>query len=532
MNEPYRMILVDDEDEERGRISSKISERSGFTVVAAAGNGYDALELIEKHQPHIVLTDIKMPFVDGIELASLIRQDFPTVRVAFITGFDEFEYARKAVELQASGYLMKPVTQEDISSFLDRLRTELDAEFRARCDLDLLKDRYEKSLPLVLDDAFAALLTGSRPVSEEEIAELSSSGLSWDGASYALAVLGLLDPSEAARDPLASERLKLPLRSVTEDTLSRHGLARHSAALNSTVVFAVRDPGANFMKKLDNALYESVNTAERYLGATVAFGVSAPFSDPEALAKALQEANRALSLAFRRDAGRIVYASELRSPAPSLPILSAENARILEQAARNGTDGDLEEAVALVRRSLPPHPADLGLFAVTLCSSVARVAESFDADPAGVLGPEALSRGLTPKNADAACEWALFALKSLRAAAADRRVSGGERIVERFRSLVADRYAEADLSLDAVCDELAVSASYISLLLKRHLSTTFTAYLTGVRVEKAKELLRFSDLLVLEIAEKCGYRDVYYFSHIFKKATGESPKKYRETLSS
>ena len=76
------MILVDDEDEERGRISSKISEQSGFTVVATAGNGYDALELIEKHQPDIVLTDIKMPFIDGIELASLIRQDWQIGRAS------------------------------------------------------------------------------------------------------------------------------------------------------------------------------------------------------------------------------------------------------------------------------------------------------------------------------------------------------------------------------------------------------------------------------------------------------------------
>ena len=77
MDELYRMILVDDEDEVRGRISSKISEDSGFQVVAAAGNGYDALELIEKHNPHVVLTDIKMPFVDGIELAGIDKTGFP-----------------------------------------------------------------------------------------------------------------------------------------------------------------------------------------------------------------------------------------------------------------------------------------------------------------------------------------------------------------------------------------------------------------------------------------------------------------------
>ena len=121
MKENYRMILVDDEDDVRGRILSKINEDSGFTVVGKAGNGYDAIDLIEKYKPHVVLTDIKMPFINGIELAKIIRRDYPTTKVAFISGYDEFEYAREAIELNVVSYLMKPVTGEDINSFLARL---------------------------------------------------------------------------------------------------------------------------------------------------------------------------------------------------------------------------------------------------------------------------------------------------------------------------------------------------------------------------------------------------------------------------
>lgn len=90
VSEKYKIILVDDEDEVRGRISSKILGDSGFEVVGTAGNGYDALELIEKFSPHVVMTDIKMPYIDGIELARIIRREYPTVRIGFITGYDEF----------------------------------------------------------------------------------------------------------------------------------------------------------------------------------------------------------------------------------------------------------------------------------------------------------------------------------------------------------------------------------------------------------------------------------------------------------
>lgn len=524
MDEPYRMILVDDEDEERGRISSKISEKSGFTVVATAGNGYDALELIERHQPHIVLTDIKMPFIDGLELAALIRQDWPTVRIAFITGFDEFEYARKAVDLQASGYLMKPVTQEEISGFLDRLRAELDEEFRARFDLDFLKSRYERSLPLVLDDSFVSLLTGSRPVAERELADLAAAGFSMDGVPW---VVVILETAGSGSDTA----LKLPIRSIVDDILTRHGFARYSAVLNETVVFAVRDPGANFMKKLDNALYETVKMAERYLGVAASLGVSEPFDPRGGLHEAWRSAERALAFARCRSAGSIAYASELENARQALPFLGEADARLLEQAARNGSGAELRETVAAIRSQLPSSGApDLRLFAVTLLASAARFAESVNLDPAEFLDSSAFSRALSPGTADAACEWAVSLFTRLQSAASERRQSGAERIVARFVALIAERYADPLLSLDLVCDALSVSASYISLLLKRHLDTTFTAYVTGVRMEKAKELLRYSDSLVLEIAEKCGYRDVYYFSHTFKKHTGESPKKYRETI--
>ena len=123
MVELYKLILVDDEDEIRGRIASMITEDTGFEVVANASNGYDALELIEKHNPHAVITDIRMPYIDGIALAQEIRNDFSQVKVAFLTGFGEFDYARKAVELEVISYLMKPVVKTDVLEFLKKLKS-------------------------------------------------------------------------------------------------------------------------------------------------------------------------------------------------------------------------------------------------------------------------------------------------------------------------------------------------------------------------------------------------------------------------
>ena len=99
----YKVILVDDEDDVRGRIISKIKPDSGFTVVGKAGNGFDALELIEELRPDVVITDIRMPFIDGIELARIIKRDYPTTKIAFISGYDEFDYDNDGRAREARG---------------------------------------------------------------------------------------------------------------------------------------------------------------------------------------------------------------------------------------------------------------------------------------------------------------------------------------------------------------------------------------------------------------------------------------------
>ena len=101
----YTMILADDEEEVRNRIASKIPLDSGFEIIGLASNGYDALELVEKLSPDVVLTDIRMPFIDGMELARRLRIEHPKTKVAFISGFDEFSYAKKAIELNVVSYL-------------------------------------------------------------------------------------------------------------------------------------------------------------------------------------------------------------------------------------------------------------------------------------------------------------------------------------------------------------------------------------------------------------------------------------------
>ena len=146
----YRIILVDDEEEVRKGIIKKINwETLGFEVVGDAENGQDALEKIEQLEPDVIMTDIRMPYMDGLELIAKIRQKYPSMKVLIFSGYDDFEYAQQAIKLNVTEYILKPVNVEELTEILTRVRENLDKEIEQRRNLDLLRDSYLKSLPIL-----------------------------------------------------------------------------------------------------------------------------------------------------------------------------------------------------------------------------------------------------------------------------------------------------------------------------------------------------------------------------------------------
>ena len=140
--ETYSVLLVDDEEEIRAGISRKIDWLSlGFDLVGQAENGADALDLAEQLQPDVVLTDIKMPFMDGLELCRHLRQSLPAAKLVVFSGFDDFEYARKAVGMGVSEYIMKPINAPELMEVLQKLRQQLDQQRSERRDMESLRRR-------------------------------------------------------------------------------------------------------------------------------------------------------------------------------------------------------------------------------------------------------------------------------------------------------------------------------------------------------------------------------------------------------
>ena len=146
----YRILLADDEEEVRKAIIRNIDwESLGFRVAGDADNGEEALEKIEQLKPDVLMTDIRMPYMDGLTLAARVRQKYPSIKILIFSGYDDFEYAKQAIKLNVTEYILKPVNSQELTKILARVRDCLDEEIEQRRNVRLLRESYLNSLPIL-----------------------------------------------------------------------------------------------------------------------------------------------------------------------------------------------------------------------------------------------------------------------------------------------------------------------------------------------------------------------------------------------
>lgn len=139
----------------------------GFSVIGHANNGVKALEMIEAYQPDVVMSDIRMPYMDGLELCSHIKQDYPSTHVLLFTGFDEFEYAREAIHLEIDEYVLKPLNASELSNVFAKLKEKMDQEISEKKSLEVLQAYYMNALPLLQANFYSTLIEGR--IHEDEL---------------------------------------------------------------------------------------------------------------------------------------------------------------------------------------------------------------------------------------------------------------------------------------------------------------------------------------------------------------------------
>ena len=521
--ELYRVLLVDDEEDIREGISRKMDWLGlGFSLVGEAANGQDALELAESLRPDVILTDIKMPFMDGLELCRILTDRLPAARFVVFSGFDAFEYAKQAIQMNVVEYILKPINADELSAVLRRLKDQLDRERAERRNVELLRSRYMENLPILRELFYANLLDGRiEPGTERDRAAHLDIDLQGEEWAVGLAYIG-----SDRRDALST----LSIQNLLEETLTAD---RCKLSLYNDWVAVIVSLTESFtIYDLIRVLDRVCTLAASYLGLTLTVGVGAPCKELSGMARSAAEARTALEYRSMVGRGQVIYIGDLEPDGGQVLTFEEADERTLTAAVRLGSEQEVRDAAAALAgkiREANPSAGQYNLFLMELVTHLMKMTRRSGVGVEEVFGTD-FSLPLQESELPALGEledWCAERYLRLRTLIRRRQTDSAGQTVETAKEYIRQHYAESDLSVEKLCAYLHLSSTYFSTLFKRETGTSFTAYVTTVRMEAAAEAIRGTEEKTYLIAQRCGYEDPNYFSYVFKRHFGVTPTKYR-----
>ncbi|HIY01939.1 MAG TPA: response regulator [Candidatus Blautia faecipullorum] len=537
-----RTFLAEDEIVVRENIKKMVPwEQYGFELVGEASDGEMALPLIRKLKPDLLITDIKMPFMDGLTLCRMVRKELPHIKIVILSGYDDFNYAKEAINIGVEDYLLKPITK---NAFLERLR-----EIRSRYEHEKSQKEYYEQFHREIQeyeknssrDFFEGLISGTMDAGEI-YGRADKLGLDIVSEAYNILLFTLDSGNAPVGQSETYSEWEAQAREKIEALFVDHPYAllfRSNIFSYGVLVKEQRDrPGENTQVCVDSIraiLEDSPRGQEWFIAA----------GEPvERLSNVKQSYHTALKTFARRYLydGHILAYSELNTGESG----KENGEKYLKKVDVNALDpviiqkflssGLLEETGSFIRdyfRAIGREPMASMVFRSYVILNVrfsvlsflkklgydTKLFEEGDTE-------DALEKG--GKSMEAAMD---YAEDMLRRAISIRDENSGNKnrsILESSIGYIRDHYMDENMSLNTVAQVANISANHFSAMFSQNVGQTFIEYLTFIRMEHAKELLRCTGKRSSEIAEEVGYKDAHYFSYLFKKTQGMTPSDYRK----
>ncbi|OXM87220.1 response regulator [Paenibacillus rigui] len=528
-----KVMLVDDEILIRETIRDCIPwEKEGFIYCGDASDGEVALPMIEELQPDILITDIKMPFMDGLELSAIVRKRMPDVKIVILSGHGEFEYAQSALRIGVDEYCLKPVSSTDLISRLHKVREKIEKQQQEKEQLAKLKQREEEKATLsqskLLNDLCSGFITTS-----EAIHWSASLNLNLIAKYYAVAITDLR--SSAA--PASAEGAGWP---YTEHVLLRHRERRPSSSDPLLFKRSRTNTVWIFMGDSFEGLQQEVDAFSRLLtdrqgqpeepGSEVTVGIGSIQDRLQGIHTSFLEAEEEMHLQrLLRQNRRALWETTQGTLDPSLFLDRIQFVEFLKV----GSPGQAQSYVSSFAQALKPtdwHSNLIGYYILTdLTLEVFRSAK--ETYPNMMNAEHTLDRlreGIGAiRSWDEACSYLVRLAEEYwtwRSSASDKYSD----MLDKVKQYIHKNYDKDTISLQDAAEHVHLSQGHLSKVFSQETGQTFIEYLTQTRIRRAMELLLTTQAKSYEIANLVGYNDAHYFSNLFKRVTGMTTKQFRK----
>lgn len=531
-----KVFLVEDEVVMRNGIKNNIQwEREGFTFAGEASDGELAYPLILKEKPDILITDIRMPFMDGLELSRLVKQELPQIKIIILSGYNDFDYAKTAIEIGVTDYLLKPVGSAKLLEAVKRVADIIETEQENERILRHYRKEMEESVRLGKYRLWSEL--ASNRLSTEELLRWGEKlGIDFTAPAYLILLFKVSQGGDASG--CSKELME-----------ASDQIAQFAEQWEQVLPFDRSPEGWAFLIKgvSDDELHERLAFGqERMTGIVAKYpdleyfgGVGTPVYSIGDIRVSYLAAAKAFSFRFFTGANRLVEADSFAKlhEREQIDIRSLKSKRegqeLVEKFLKSGLQDEVPDFLEEYFRSAGEENIKSFLYRQYLVMDLYFIVKDF----LGTLGlcVEDLDEQCRDINRivteSASVEGAIEQLKELFRNALRLRDGNSRKkysaLLEEAKTYIQENYQKEEMSLQNVAAKVNISPNYFSAIFSAEVGKTFIEYLTQVRLEKAKELLVCSPMRTAEIGYEIGYKDSHYFSYIFKKVVGCSPKEYR-----
>lgn len=534
-----KVFMVEDETIIREGLRDIIPwQQYGYTLVGDAADGEQALPLIRKLKPDVLITDIKMPFMDGLALSKLVSRELPNIKIIIISGYDDFEYARQAIRIGVEQYLLKPITKAMLIKTLQEVQEKILHEQEQKDYLEKFRSEMQEYEQFSRRRFFEQLVAGA--LSVEEIYERAQRlNLEIHAQCYNLVLYSIQTETSSVQEETpdsevlqAEEELAQFFEQYPEYHVFRWNLTTHAVLVKGEPL-QVQNFTERCVEKIEDRMMQMPSgLAEWYVA------IGSPIERLSALPGCFSGVSHVLSYRHLMPnqhilTEEIVQKAQPRDEEKNLKNLdmSRIDPGILRGFLQNGEMEEVEEFSSEYVDSMN-DAADSKLFsqylmlnvrftAIAYVTELGYTQEEFleDLSVMSLIGQVVRRKELKYYVKEVLTRALWLREKESR----DQH----KKIISQAIAYIDHHYSEESISLGEVACQMRVSANYFSAVFSQEMQQTFVEYLTMKRMEKAKELLRQTDKRSSEIAAEVGYKDSHYFSFVFRKTQGCTPRDYR-----
>lgn len=528
----FKMVLVDDKKDIVQGIMEAVDWKGKGVDITCFYNGKDALEHILEEETHMVITDIRMPFMSGLELVKEASMACPDIRFIVLTGYDEFEYAKEAIHLGVVEYLLKPISIEIIEELVDKEIVRLQKAIKEQKEHVDIRIKFNQSRPILKNNWFQSFLSRYKKVSKKELIDkFNELEISLEAECFMAAIIER-DQNEHIQSFSEENDNKLMLYAIENITREVVGeVYRCEVFQNSEGRLILLINYDNQKNNIVNhyELYSLLKTVQKNVnglfGINISIGMGECYEEVEGIFASYHQAAEILAQKFYFGNNSIISILDIPKEESKKKLtypkeLEDDIIHAVEQGESKKVKEKIEayfQALHKMNYILPTNmKEDMFKFILKISNKCSthqnlNVIELFDGFK-------------SQKTLNDMEEWILnyttFLIEQM-----DSENTNIKKDILKVKEYIDNHYAEA-ITLKKMADYIFISQSYLSFTFKEIIKVNFNEYLTKVRIEKAKEFLRDTEYRVYEVCEMVGYSDKKYFADLFKKHTGKLPSEW------